>query len=71
MSDRDQKREERLASALRENLRKRKAQARDKILPGTGRGTAERSSGVEGASSKVMTPLHHPSDGTPPRSGED
>jgi tRNA A37 threonylcarbamoyladenosine dehydratase len=30
MSDKDQMREDRLAAALRENLRKRKAQARDK-----------------------------------------
>jgi hypothetical protein len=33
MSDKDKAREERLAAALRENLRKRKAQARDKAEP--------------------------------------
>ena len=33
MSDKDKAREERLATALRENLRKRKAQARDKAAP--------------------------------------
>jgi hypothetical protein len=33
MSDSDKTREERLAAALRENLRKRKAQARDKAAP--------------------------------------
>ena len=51
-----------------------------KILPGTGRGTATRSGGVEGhgphrATSPgqpiVPVPLHHPADGSPPRSGED
>jgi tRNA A37 threonylcarbamoyladenosine dehydratase len=33
MSDKDKRREDRLAAALRENLRKRKAQARDKAAP--------------------------------------
>lgn len=33
MSDSNKRREERLAAALRENLRKRKAQARDKGEP--------------------------------------
>ncbi len=33
MSDPSKSREERLAAALRENLRKRKAQARDKAEP--------------------------------------
>ncbi len=45
-----------------------------KILPGTGRGTATRSGVVEGAhvgSGSTVGPLHHPSDGPPPRSGED
>jgi hypothetical protein len=44
------------------------------ILPGTGRGTATRSGVVEGAHvSPCITvgPLHHPSDGPPPRAGED
>jgi 2-polyprenyl-6-hydroxyphenyl methylase/3-demethylubiquinone-9 3-methyltransferase len=48
-------------------------------LPGTGRGTATRSVGVEGHASKrsafevrnnAHVPLHHPSDSPPPRSGE-
>jgi leucyl-tRNA synthetase len=40
------------------------------ILPGTGRGTAR--SAVEGAAQPPSGgPLHHPSDGPPPRSGED
>jgi len=33
MNSSDETREERLAAALRENLRKRKAQARDKAVP--------------------------------------
>jgi hypothetical protein len=33
MTDKDKEREERLAAALRENLRKRKAQARDLSEP--------------------------------------
>ena len=45
------------------------------ILPGTGRGTAERSSGVEGhapiAQRLWPVPLHQPAAGPPPRSGED
>src|SRR5690606_17739604 len=47
------------------------------ILPGTGRGTARRA--VEGGAARCnagrvrsdATPLHHPSDGPPPRPGED
>ncbi len=45
-----------------------------KILPGTGRGTAARSGVVEGANGPVSEPPgphHHPSNGPPPRSGED
>ena len=45
-----------------------------KILPGTGRGTAERSSGVEGTRTDKLAslaPLHRPADGSPPRSGEE
>ena len=45
-----------------------------KILPGTGRGTAERSEVVEGAqrfAAYTVSPLHHPSDGPPPRAAED
>ncbi len=53
-------------------------EARSKILPGTGRGTATRSGVVEGAllsgesgSAGEVGPLHQPSAGPPPRSGED
>ena len=45
-----------------------------KSLPGTGRGTAERSEVVEGAqrfAASTVSPLHHPSDGPPPRAAED
>ena len=45
-----------------------------KILPGTGRGTAERSEVVEGAqrfAASTVSPLHHPSDGPSPRAAED
>ena len=45
-----------------------------KILPGTGRGTAERSELVEGAqrfAASMVGPLHHPSDDPPPRAAED
>ena len=45
-----------------------RAEVREKILPGTGRGTATRS-GVVGGSGAV--PLHRSSSGPPPRSGED
>jgi hypothetical protein len=51
MAKRDEDREKRLAEALRENLRRRKAQARgDKpqLLPGTGRGTAAEGGGGGG-----------------------
>jgi tRNA pseudouridine55 synthase len=50
-----------------------------KYLPGTGRGTATPSVGVEGhvevvlppkASAITPVPLHHATHGTPPRSGE-
>jgi hypothetical protein len=70
MARKDEEREKRLAAALRENLKRRKAQARN-ILPGTGRGTAPRSGVVEGESSETQSPLHHASHGPPPRSGED
>jgi ATP-dependent DNA helicase DinG len=48
----------------------------EQILPGTGRGTATRSGGVEGAhggSGEEVGPLHRPAApaGPPPRSGED
>jgi hypothetical protein len=62
MSGKDEERSKRLAEALRENLRRRKAQARgDELLPGTGRGTAR--SAVEGpappAPVSPSPPLHH------------
>jgi light-independent protochlorophyllide reductase subunit B len=44
------------------------------ILPGTGRGTAARSDGVEGAPSsepQPENPLHHASHGSPPRPAEE
>ncbi|MFD1035543.1 glycine--tRNA ligase subunit beta [Sphingomonas hankookensis] len=44
------------------------------ILPGTGRGTAGAAGGGGGAPAAVPpadTPLHHPADGPPPRTGED
>jgi len=62
MSAKDKAREERLAAALRENLRRRKAQARE-ILPGTGRGTAAGGGGAD--------PSVNPDGPPPPRSGED
>jgi UDP-N-acetylmuramoylalanine--D-glutamate ligase len=46
-------------------------EARANILPGTRRGTATRSGAVEGGSGQVLGPLHQPSAGPPPRSGED
>ncbi len=48
------------------------AEARSKILPGTGRGTA--GTAVEGAprpTARLEGPLHHAAHGPPPRSGED
>ena len=63
----DKDKAERLAAALRENLRKRKAQARE-ILPGTGRGTAEGGGGVD---DRAIGPSVSPNGLPPPRSGED
>ena len=51
-----------------------KEEARAKLLPGTGRGTATRSGVVEGAhgrSGGEAGPLHHAPHGPPPRCGED
>ncbi len=45
-----------------------------KLLPGTGRGTVGEADGGGGAAigaPSAASPLHHPSDGPPPRSGED
>jgi hypothetical protein len=64
MGKADKDKAERLAAALRENLRKRKARARE-ILPGTGRGTAEGGGGADASDPSVS--LREP----PPRSGED
>ncbi len=69
MARHDEERAQRLAAALRENLKRRKAQSR--LLPGTGRGTATRSGGVEGAESETQAPLHQASPGPPPRPGGD
>jgi hypothetical protein len=67
MASKDKEREERLAAALRENLRRRKAQARQ-VLPGTGRGTAEGGGGAEnGATDPSVSADALP----PPCSGED
>jgi glyoxylase-like metal-dependent hydrolase (beta-lactamase superfamily II) len=76
MAKRDADREKRLADALRENLRRRKAQARGdgvEILPGRGGGPPPEAV-VEGTRSRFRTeagPLHQPAAGPPPRSGED
>jgi UDP-N-acetylmuramoylalanine--D-glutamate ligase len=60
-----------LASGARVTAWDGKEEARNKLLPGTGRGTATRSGVVEGAPSPAPPPLHHPADGPPPRFGED
>jgi hypothetical protein len=67
MTGKDKQREERLAAALRENLHRRKAQARQ-VLPGTGRGTAE---GGGGAENHGNDPSVSADALPPPRSGED
>jgi hypothetical protein len=62
MSKADEERAKRLAQALRQNLRRRKAQARgEEILLGT----------VEGASSEAENHLHDAAHGPPPPAGED
>ena len=43
--------------------------ARNKLLPGTGRW--QREALTEGVRTPAQAPLHHPSDGPPPRAGED
>jgi hypothetical protein len=67
MTAKDKDREERLAAALRENLRKRKAQSR-RLLPVTGRGTAE---GGGGACDDAADPSLSTDVLPPPRSLED
>ena len=74
MAKADEDKARRLAEALRQNLRRRKAQARgeesDQLLPGTGRETAaEAGGGGGGASGTATGPLHQPAAGPP--SGED
>ena len=76
MAKRDEDREKRLAEALRENLRRRKAQARGEepeLRPGTGRGTAGEAGGGGGpdSSKPEAGPLRQPAAGPPPRSGEE
>ncbi len=57
--------------------KKRLALAAGRILPGTGRGTAEGGGGgsplgaTSAKSRRADGPLHHPADGPPPRAGED
>jgi len=66
----DEDRARRLAAALRENLRRRKAQAREADTVRT-KVEGERSErGVDGADG-TADPLHRPSAGPPPRPGED
>ena len=65
-----------LASGARVTAWDAKEEARDKLLPGTGRGTATRSGVVEGAhvsAGSTVGPLHRPAApaGPPPRSGEE
>ena len=60
-----------LASGAKVTAWDDKEDARKKLLPGTGRGTATRSGVVEGRSGQVEGPLHHPSDGPPHLAGED
>jgi UDP-N-acetylmuramoylalanine--D-glutamate ligase len=63
-----------LASGARVTAWDEKEEARNKLLPGTGRGTATRSGVVGGGERSEhggAGPLHHPSDGPPGRSGED
>jgi UDP-N-acetylmuramoylalanine--D-glutamate ligase len=58
-----------LASGARVTAWDANEEARNKLLPGTGRW--QREALTEGARSLAQTPLHHPSDGPPPRPGED
>ncbi len=58
-----------LASGARVTAWDAKEEARNKLLPGTGRW--QRAALTEGVPSPAPPPLHHPSDGPPPRSGED
>jgi UDP-N-acetylmuramoylalanine--D-glutamate ligase len=58
-----------LASGAKVMAWDNREEARSKILPGTGRGTAR--SAVEGLARSTEQPLHQPSAGPPPRTGED
>jgi len=58
-----------LASGARVTAWDGKEEARHKLLPGTGRWQAEGL--TKGGLSPARPPLHHPSDGPPPRPGED
>jgi UDP-N-acetylmuramoylalanine--D-glutamate ligase len=58
-----------LASGARVTAWDANEEARNKLLPGTGRW--QREALTEGARSLAQTPLHHPSDGPPPRPGEE
>ncbi len=60
-----------LASGARVTAWDSNESARDKILPGTGRGTATRSRGLSASAADDAAPLHHPADGPPPRAGEE
>jgi len=69
----DGEREKRLAAALRENLKRRKAQARE-CLPGSVSATAGGGPVAEGPQPETEEeagPVHHAAHGPPPRSGED
>ena len=67
MTSREKTKEERLAEALRQNLKRRKAQARE-FLPGTGRGTGEAGGG---AGNGGIDPSVSADALPPPRSRED
>jgi len=58
-----------LASGAKVTAWDAKEDARNKLLPGTGRW--QREALTEGGLSPARPPLHHPADGPPPRPGED
>ena len=61
-----------LASGAQVTAWDSREEARNQILPGTGRGTAEGGGGgAPQATRQASIPLHHPADGPPPRAGED
>jgi hypothetical protein len=66
-------REKRLAEALRENLRRRKAQAREMPAGTGGDGATEggEAEWVDGVSASPKSSLHQPPAGPPPRPGKD